>query len=297
MDIRQLKYFESIARNKNFTKAAEELFISQPSLSNMIKKMEKDFGFTLIERTTREVLLTEMGEVLFDHAKKILDMHSITLKEMDEIKNIGKGEIHVGIIESSRFWLPSIMHSFSNEYPNVKINLRNIIRSKEIIEALKSYDIHFAITVNEIQDPAVACYPIFNEEFVLLTNKDHSLNEKTMIDLIEIENENFIQYPTEYQIQQVFLQACNQTNITPNGMYVVDDLELACSLVEFGLGVTVIPESYLKFSPQRMAKLHKIKINNPTPKRKVYVSLMKNRYLPPTVIDLLQLFKRLSVLD
>ncbi|MDN4608107.1 LysR family transcriptional regulator [Sporosarcina highlanderae] len=98
MDIRHLKYFESIARNKNFTKAAEELFISQPSLSNMIKKMEENFGSKLIERTTREVILTEMGEALYVHAKKILGLYTITLKEMEEIKKIGKGEIHIGII-------------------------------------------------------------------------------------------------------------------------------------------------------------------------------------------------------
>lgn len=291
MDIRQLKYFESIARHQNFTKAAEELYISQPSLSNMIKKMERDFGFKLIERSTREVLLTEMGEVLYEHAKKILGMYTNTLKEMDEIKNIGKGEVHIGIIESSRFWLPSIINSFSNEYPNVKINFRNIIRPNEIIEALKSYDIHFAITVNEIQDPVLTCYPIFNEKFVLLTNKEHHLSDKTTIDLIEIQNENFIQYPTEYQIQQVFLQACKQTNFTPRGMYVVDDLELACSLVEFNLGVTVVPESYLKFSPQRLSKLHIVQISNPTPTRKVYISLIKNRYLPPTINSLLRLFE------
>jgi len=289
LDIRKLKYFESIARNKSFTKAAEELYISQPSLSAMIKKMEEDFGSKLIERTTREVVLTEIGEVLYEHAKELLGLYTVTVKEMEEIKNIGKGEIHIGIIESSRFWLPNIIHSFSKVYPNVKIHFRNIIRSKEIIEALKSYDIHFAITVNEIQDAALTCYPIFHEQFLLLTKKDHLLSGKKTINLLDIQNENFIQYPSEFQIQQVFLKACQQANFKPNGMYVVDDLEFACSLVEFGLGVTVIPESYLNTSPQRMAKLHTIQLRNPTPTRTVYLSFIKNRYLPPTVNDLLGL--------
>ena len=93
MDTRLLKYFESIARHKNITKAAQELHISQPSLSKQIKVFEQELGCKLFERTTREIALSEPGKVLHKHAIRILQQLENATKEMKDVRDIGLGEI------------------------------------------------------------------------------------------------------------------------------------------------------------------------------------------------------------
>lgn len=183
MDIRQLKYFDSLVRNKKFTKAAEELFISQPSLTNMIKKLEKELGFKLFERTTREVHLTEPGELFYKRTQNILHVHDLTLKEMDEIRQMGKGEIIIGVIESSNFWLPKVVKKFAEKYPDLRIRFKNIIRWKEVEEALINYNIHFAITTHETNNPNLVYYCLYQEEFIVLVPEKHPLSQKRKLHL------------------------------------------------------------------------------------------------------------------
>src|SRR5690606_27835075 len=113
VDIRQLKYFEALIRNKQFTKAAKELYISQPSLSNLIKSLEKKLGTSLIERSNRrQVNPTEAGLILYRHACRILkDLNNVS-KEMEEVKNVGASSITIGIIGSTEYWIPDIMKKF-----------------------------------------------------------------------------------------------------------------------------------------------------------------------------------------
>ncbi|WP_179714368.1 LysR family transcriptional regulator [Bacillus oleivorans] len=273
MDIRQLHYFEKVARNMKMTKAAEELHISQPSLTNVIKAMEREFGFTLFDRSTRSMALTESGQILYNHAQKILHHFDIFLKDMEEIKQVGKGEITINIIESSRNWIPLVILAFQKKYPEIKFNLKNVVRAKDVEEALINYDIHFALVTHHIENNGLACFPIFSEDIVLLTSKVHPFSHLQSIDLTELRNQNFINYESGFQIQKDFIDACKSANFEPKGTYEVGDLETACSLVKRGLGVTIIPESYVKYSMQNEANLSTVKLKNPSPKRTVYIGL------------------------
>ncbi|KAB2330343.1 LysR family transcriptional regulator [Bacillus mesophilum] len=289
MDIRQLKYFETLVRRKNFTKAAEELFISQPSLTNTIKQLEKELEFKLFERTTRIISLTESGEIFYNHVISILQVYNLALKDMEEIKLVGKGIVTIGVIESSRFWLPKIIRSFSVKYPEIKINFKNIIRPKDVETALVNYDIHFAITTHPITNPNLERYELFQEEFVILLPAHHPLSKDKSIDLSMLEDDIFIQFSNGYQIRDDFLKICYTAGFKPKGLYEVDDFETAFSLVENGLGVALIPESYFKYTPKKLDSISYLRLINPAPIRKVYISFHQKRYLTPAAHELITL--------
>lgn len=105
MDIKQLQYFIAVSEHMNFSKAAERLHISQPSLSNAIKKLEHEIGSPLLDRNTRNLQLTGAGEVLFERAKVIVKNMEVLKKEMDEVVVHGTSEITIGVMESIKHWL------------------------------------------------------------------------------------------------------------------------------------------------------------------------------------------------
>ncbi|MGC4376914.1 LysR family transcriptional regulator [Fictibacillus sp. Mic-4] len=294
MDIRHLKYFESVVRHKNFSKAAEELHVSQPSLSNTIKSLEKELGCKLLERTTREVGLTESGAVFYQHVLGILSQFEHVQKEMKEVKYTGAGTLKIGIIESSKYWIPKIIIKIRTKYPNVHIKIKEMIGMRDIEEALNRHDVHLSIAPQKIEHSHLKFIPIYNEEYVLVTPQNHPFCHLKSINLSGLENENLILSQPGYPSYQKITEACRTAGFDPKSTYEVERLEMACSLAEAGLGVSILPENYLKYSS--LSGINILKLTNPTPNRMVYMAYHSNRYLPPVVQDamsfIIHFFKR-----
>lgn len=117
MDLKQLTYFVTIVDYKSFSKAAQKLHISQPSLSNAIKSLESDLGFQILDRNTRSIELTEAGAILYSKAVQLLLEMDRVKKEMDEVKHIGSGEIQLGMIESVKHWIPKVILQYNDDFP------------------------------------------------------------------------------------------------------------------------------------------------------------------------------------
>ncbi len=132
MDLKQLQYFIAVVEHMNYSKAAEKLHISQPSLSNAIKKLEQEIGSQLLERNTRNLHLTEAGQLLYERAKMILKNMEILKIEMDEVIVHGTSEITIGVMESIKHWLPKVITVYKEIYPQMKIHLVDILGSKRV---------------------------------------------------------------------------------------------------------------------------------------------------------------------
>jgi DNA-binding transcriptional LysR family regulator len=283
MDIRHIKYFESIVRNKKITKAAEELHISQPSLSSQIKALEQELGCKLIERNAREIRLTEPGIILYRHAAHILQEFENIQREMKDVKDTGLGEITIGIFPTSVYWLPQIILRFKQRFPDVLIKIKEM-GAEQIEDSIKNYDIHIGISSIPIQTDLMLFNPIFEEQLFLITSLEHPFRDLEIINISDIEHEPFILYQTGYQLRQHVLDSCEQAGFYPNVVFESGRLETICSLVMENLGVALAPESYIKFSAQKRLKV--IKVRNPTPTRTICITTHQNRYLLPAVDEL-----------
>ncbi|WAA13161.1 LysR family transcriptional regulator [Fervidibacillus halotolerans] len=289
MEIRYLNYFVVVAEKRSFTKAAEQLHISQPSLSSAIKNMEKSLDLKLIERSTKEFRLTEEGELLYQEAKKLIRHHENVLNELENVKKSGVGEFSIGLIESSMLWLPDLLNQFKENFPHVKVKLLEVLSLEEVEEALWNYEIHLAITNQFIHREEIETAPVYRERLVALFPPQHPLTEKPYIHLSDLAEEPFIVSREGFQTREDILKAFREVGIVPNIQFEIERFETATRLVEENLGVTMIPENYVKYAKSLSANARPIQ-DFPL-LRTVYLAFEKNRYLPPTASGFIDLVK------
>ncbi|MBO1004406.1 LysR family transcriptional regulator [Pseudogracilibacillus auburnensis] len=281
MDHRLLLYFTTLVDKGTFTQAAKALHISQPSLSSAIKKLEDNMGLSLFERSTRKISLTREGEILYKESNKLLNHFEHVQKEMTRLKNEGPLELKIGTIESVKFWLPKVIVTYRESNPEVHIKLLEVLGLRQVETALQNYKIHLAITNQHFENDEILTVPIYKENLVALFPKGHRLQHIQAISINDLEEEEFIICKEGFQTRQDILNAFRKTGINPNIHFEIERFETACSLVEEGLGITIVPENYIK-SINHSAFSYK-RITNANLSRTVYIACLKNRYLPPVI--------------
>ncbi|XXM71978.1 LysR family transcriptional regulator [Lysinibacillus sphaericus] len=293
MDLRQLRYFTTVVQEKNFSKAAGILHISQPSLSNSIMKLEKEIGFQLLERNTRSLTLTESGEIFYTRAKDLIKRHGHMVKDLEEIRQTGSGTVSIGLIESSKYWIPKTIKQFKDRYPNIEIHFKELLGHKKVIESLSNYDVHITITNQLIYNTEIEVIPIYIEKLLLVMHKGDKLNELVSISLNDLTEHDFIISTDGFQTREDVLNAFKHENLAPNIKYEIERLETACSLVEHGLGIAILPESYVKYysNPNLVTRF----IDSGFLQRTVYIAYRKDRSLTPAVFHLIEEMKKFFV--
>ncbi|MEI2358464.1 LysR family transcriptional regulator [Mesobacillus zeae] len=289
MDIRQLRYFIAVVEEKHFSKAANLLHISQPSLSTAIMKLEKDIGIQLLERNTRGFKLTESGEIFYTRSLELINKYEHMLKELDDLRQKGNGIISIGLIESAKYWLPKIIINFKNSFPDIHFQFKEILGEKKVFQTLANYDVHCTITNQPIQFEEIEIVPIYTEDLVLVIHKADELNKKSSISLEDLSERDFIICKEGFQTREDVLRAFQHENVTPDIKFEIERLETACSLIEHGLGITILPESYIKYNSNPNIVTHTLP--SQFLKRTVYFAYWKDRNLSPAVFELLASIK------
>lgn len=286
MDIKQLHYFIAVSEQMNFSKAAERLHISQPSLSNAIKKLEQEIGSPLLERNTRNLQLTEAGELLFERAKVIVKNMEVLKIEMDEVIVHGTRDITIGVMESIKHWLPKVIANYKKDYPHMKIHLVDILGSKRVKKSLKSYKTHLIITNQLMDDPELEVQTLYEERLVAVLPLHHPLAQKDTLTISDICEEPFIISTEGFQTRRDILTSFEQAGKNINIQFEIERFETAVSLVREHLGVTILPENYLQGPTAKT--IVKKEIEGLNLSRNVYLVYLKNRHLPLAIQQLLK---------
>lgn len=240
MEIDQLKYFLKVAEKQNFTKAAEELLISQPALSRSIQKLEDELEQPVFERKTRSISLTDAGVLLQARAQEVL---SILEDTKSEITDDGEsGRVRVGAIPTiAPFYLPEILRSFSAQYP--KANL--IVQENTTDLLLKSCtqgEIDLAILALPIPAKYLEVEELFTEELFLVLPPDHPLADKNRITLKDIEGNPFVLLDEAHCLSDNIVSFCRQKSFQPVAVERTSQLAMVQELVSLSHGVSMVPE-------------------------------------------------------
>jgi DNA-binding transcriptional LysR family regulator len=281
MDLKQLNYFVSVVDQMSFSKAAEKLHISQPSLSNAIKNLERDLGFRIIERNTRNIGLTEAGEVLYSRAIHLLSEMAILQKEMEEVKVIGKGELQIGMMESVKYWIPKVIFRYNERFSEMHIRLTEVLGGDAVKNSLRKYETHAIITNQQIKEVDIETFPLYKEKLVLVLPKNHTLAKRELITLKELEHEPFIISTEGFQTREDILRAFGLEDTVPAIKYEIERFETALSLVSENLGIALIPENYLQ--GRHDFSIVSRTIESPALERTVYLAYLENRYVSPSI--------------
>ena len=284
MSFKKLKYIITIAECRSISKAACELFISQPSLSSILSNMEKDLGVSLFDRSTNPISLTYAGEKYVETAKKILSLESNLKKELIDISTMKKGKITIGIPSvRGTHVLPLILPKFKKEYPGIDIH---VIEgdSNYLEECLLSGKVDLVLTSLPSTDKRITCELLYEEKIMLACKKGY-LNSQHLLDinsnivnLNSLKDVDFILTKKNHRIRKLTEYLFDLFNFKPKIILETSNTATAFRLATSGIGVCFVSEMILN-TTKPMNEFDLFNIENSPIIWNISISYLKNAYL------------------
>ncbi|MCG8546115.1 MAG: LysR substrate-binding domain-containing protein [Alphaproteobacteria bacterium] len=251
-DFRQLQRFIAVAEERNFRRAAALLHVSQPPLSESIRKLEEELGTPLFERTRRRVALTKAGEIFLSRARLLLAQLDETVAMTQAVAKGQSGQLTIGFFPTATYdLLPRILRQYRERYPQVGLRFAEL-RTPEQPDALlqKRIDIGLFL-VPTLAKQGIAQETVTRERLFVALPQDHPLAQRKSVGLRALRHEPFIFIPSRRGtgLHARVYAACQQEGFTPNVIEEVEHLYTMISLVAAGMGVTVVAESLQRFQP------------------------------------------------
>ena len=291
MNIRDLEYLIAVDEERHFHRAAERCFVSQPTLSGQLKKLEQELGVLLIERNNRQVSITEAGQAVLAHARTILT-------EVNAIKDVASyfhdpmvGDVRVGIIPTiAPYLLPIIMAKLNKAFPKLKIWLYEY-QTHILLEKLQKSELDFLILALPIEKHNFTELDLFREPFRLAVKKGHSLTKKKQINMGDIAQQELLLLEEGHCLRGHILDVCLLAEVKEQGQYHATSLETLRHMVGEGMGITLIPELAVPTKITKTDEVRYIEFSDPKPNRRIGMLYRKNSYREETFNNISELIK------
>ncbi|MGV3466874.1 MAG: cidABC operon transcriptional activator CidR [Heyndrickxia sp.] len=276
MDIKHLQYFIEVTKYNSFSLAAEHLFITQPTISKMIKNLETELGVSLFDRSRKQLTLTDAGKVILEQAKLVDQaFHNLEL-QLDNLLGLKTGVIRIGLppIFDAHFLLKFI-GLFSEKYPGISFQLTED-GSKKVEEDVENNLLDVGIVVLPTNSDVFNHFSFMEEDLNLILHPSHPLAEREQIDLVELKNESFILFNKEFVLHDRIISSCHSVGFDPKIISKSSQWSFIEEMVSWNLGVSLLPESLCHNLEK---KVKSIKVVNPTISWNLGIIWGKNQYL------------------
>jgi LysR family hydrogen peroxide-inducible transcriptional activator len=268
--LQQLEYITAVDKYRHFVTAAEHCFVTQPTLSMQIKKLEDHLGVIIFDRSKQPIIPTQLGEKIIQQAKEVL----FETKKIEELiknaENDISGSIHIGIIPSlAPYLLPRFIGAFTHNYPNLKVTVNEML-SEDIIKGLKNDDIDVGLLVTPLNEKGIFETPLFYEKMFLYINPSHSFSKAKTIKTTEIATDHLWLMSEGNCFRTQVINLCEYSNkLESNRHFKFDSgsLETIINLVDIEGGYTLLPELATKKLSESKGILKSF--SNTTPLREV----------------------------
>jgi LysR family transcriptional regulator, transcription activator of glutamate synthase operon len=247
VEVHQLAYFESVSRHLHFTRAAEELHVAQPSVSQQIRKLETELGTPLFHRMKRHVALTEAGKTFLPHARAVLRRLDEARLEVQELSGLRKGTLSVGAPPSvGTHLLPRALAAFSRRHPGIALGFREA-GSRTLLKLLEEGELDLAVVIQPIRHPVLETLPLLEEELLLAVPRQHSLaSGNRRLPLSQLRDEPFVMLREgAYDLRDQTLAACRRAGFEPYVALDGGEMDSMLRFVAAGIGLAVLPEMVL----------------------------------------------------
>lgn len=239
MEIDQLKYFLKVAECGSYTRAAEELMISQPALSRSIQKLEEELKRPVFERKARSVVLTDAGTLLQSRAKQVLAMLEDTKSEITDDGQSGR--VRVGAIPTiAPYFLPELLREFAGQFPHASIVVQENT-TDHLIKGCMQGEIDLAILALPIPARYLETVELFDEELFLLLPREHPLVNKDKIHLADLEAFPFVMLDEAHCLSDNIMSFCRQRSVQPVAIERTSQLTMVQELVSLSHGISMVP--------------------------------------------------------
>lgn len=285
MNLNQLLYFRILAHFEHYTKAAAELEISQPTLSNAISSLEKELDTFLFEKQGRNVVLTKHGKTFLKYVNASLAILEKGKQEMARLSSADRGHVNLAFISAvGTLLVPEIISNFLKQPQHSNITFScNEGNTKELLKLLKEDRYDMVICSKRDDEIGLAFIPIYEQKMVVLLPFDHPLSMRESISLRDVQTYPFIMHTHESGMRAVVNQLFEKAGIKPIVSCEVEEDHTIAGLVEAKLGIALVSES-----PNiKNVNIAIIPLKSPEYKRYIYLTTVKNRHLSPAA----QMFK------
>lgn len=250
--LQQLRILKAVATEKNFTKAAKLLYISQPSLSKQIKALEQNLGITILNRENNKISLTENGTVFLQYAERILALCEESCRAIIDLKNGERGNLTVGASQTiGTYLMPRVLALFAQTYPQINLNVQ-VSSTRIIAKNLRNREIDIAVVGGEIPEELKKNLNIedfVEDEFSLIISKSHPFAEKKKITKKDLYHLNFITLNSNSTIRKFIDAILTQNEIEINQLKIImqlNSIEGIKTAVSLGLGAAFVSSSAIE---------------------------------------------------
>lgn len=292
MDITLLKEFTVLAQSETFLKAADMLFISQPTLSRHIKNLEIELGVSLFERTTRSSKLTKYGHMFLPYAQQIVELYGRFSDELAEERNEKNFSLRIGSIAAmDNYGITGMITRFKELYPQVKTHMvpRHNISFLEMLQT-RNCDLVFARETLEAKDDNIERLSIMTDHLVAVVPDSSPLARLDSIHLEQLRNEDLVTLPDGTSFYQMLLEACEAEGFEPNLVLTHHSIEHLFNCVKVGTGIAILANKLIE--PEWLAG-SAVKIVDITPTLSTSINLCysKSINLPEIAMDFVRMYE------
>jgi LysR family transcriptional regulator, hydrogen peroxide-inducible genes activator len=270
MNLRDLRYLVAVADHRHFGRAAEACFVSQPTLSTQLKKLEQELGVELVERNPRQIVLTDTGEQVVERARLILD-------ETERIRDIARrardpeaGSLRIGLFPTlAPYLLPHVVPQLHQRFPNLELLLVEE-KTEVVLHQLRTGKLDVGILALPVDDDQLHQEPLFDEDFLLAVPADHPLATiDEPVPMSALANEQVLLLEEGHCLRDQALAVCQLAGASERGAFRATSLETLRQMVAAAVGVTLLPELAIRPPVPPSDDVRLLRFEEPVPRRRI----------------------------
>ena len=289
MDLSELQVFLMVAREGSFSRAAERLYRTQPAVSLAIRKLEDGLGQPLFVRGARPVRLTDAGTLLRDYAERLINLRDEVKKGLSELTGLNRGELSLGVNESSIHALLPALGQFRKLHPGIQIRVHRMF-SRDIPHEVLNYRLDLGAVSFVPREPQLQATEILKDELTLVVPPKHPLARRREVDVTDLESESFVAHSVESPFRRRVIELFGRNRTTLNMPIEMPTIESIKRFVQMGMGVAIVPRMCVAWEIDH-GWMKEVKVRQLNLPRHVYLVSRRGARLPHAAAELIRLLK------
>ncbi|HEY5972557.1 MAG TPA: DNA-binding transcriptional regulator OxyR [Pseudoxanthomonas sp.] len=293
MNLRDLKYLLALADHRHFGRAAAACFVSQPTLSTQIKKLEEELGVSLVERAPRKVMLTPAGRDAADRARRIV-------AEVEQMKEAARrsqdpeaGTVRLGIFPTlGPYLLPHVIPRIRERFPNLELLLIEE-KSDVLLSRLHEGKLDAALLALPVNDDQLHSEFLFEEPFLLAVPENHPLAQRDSLSLAELNDQKLLLLEDGHCLREQALEVCRLSGANEKSEFRATSLETLRQMVAANVGITLLPTLAIKPPVARSQNIHLLGFSDSHPSRQIAMLWRKSSAMGQFLLELSKVFSEL----
>lgn len=247
MNLKHLSYFVDISKRESFTKAADDIYVSQSALSKSVKSLEQELNVTLIDRTSKSFNLTEEGRILYVEGEKLLQYIDESQDEIIEKIHRSRGRLRIGVPPViSTVYFSQLLFRFIKQYPNIELEISEV-GANIVQNQINAGNIDIGVVILPIiNSDNYHIIPAMSSDNALIVNKDHPLASRDEVDFKELEHEDFLILDRTYMLHDRIIKNCEIAGFYPHITTESSQWDFLAEMVAYNQGISILPVPIMK---------------------------------------------------